>query len=75
MTPGELVWHRKVMFDAGYVERIGLVIGVGRPREGHFGCEENIKVFFSDEQNFAEVCDCELFPLKELDREARSAAA
>ncbi len=67
------------MFDAGYTERVGLVIGVDCNRrncnEGHFGCEERIKVFFSDEQNFAELCDCELFPLKELDREARSAAA
>jgi len=40
---------------------MGIVIGVQYPRDGaHIGCEERIKVMWSDPIRFEEVCDCGL---------------
>lgn len=77
IVPGDLVYHHKVMYEAGYQTRTGLVIGVDYPRNGeHMGCEERVKVFWMLEANFSLMCDCELLTLSELScREGRSAAA
>jgi len=50
--------------DVGVMTRMGVIIGVDHPRDGeHHGCEERIKVMWSDPIRFEEVCDCALVPL------------
>jgi len=39
---------------------MGVIIGVDYPREGHMGCEDRIKVMWSNPVRFEQLCDCGL---------------
>ena len=66
LCPGDLVIGQStvgIQQDAGIMTRMGLIIGVDYPREGgHIGCEERIKVMWTDPIRFESVCDCSLVP-------------
>jgi hypothetical protein len=60
LKPGDFVieFSRRNERDFSH---FALVIGVDHPRDpadGHYGCEERIKVMWSDPPHFDLVCDC-----------------
>lgn len=64
LKPGDLVMGQtttSIQQDVGIMMRFGIVIGVDYPREGgHHGCEDRIKVMWSQPVRFDTVCDCGL---------------
>jgi len=59
LKPGDLVIEFSRHNDREH-SHFALVIGVDYPREGHLGCEERVKVMFSQPIIFETLCDCSL---------------
>lgn len=59
LKPGDLVIECSQRNERKFTQ-FALVIGVdySRPTDSHHGCEERIKLMWSDPVRFDEVCDC-----------------
>lgn len=67
LKPGDLVCAVSQRRDTGAtVFEYAIVIGVDYFREssGHMGCEERVRVMWSDPVRFELVCDCGLEPVE-----------
>jgi len=63
LRPGDLVIGQttsSLQQDVGIIMGMGVIIGVDYPREGHMGCEDRIKVMWSNPVRFEQLCDCGL---------------